>query len=201
MVQNPFPAPGVFRIDIPQMTEDEFLSLCLANPDIPFEREPDGTIIIMSPVGTIGGYYESILFQHLAAWNQLAQQGLLFTSSVGFTLPNRAVRSPDATWIRRDRWQQLPAEKRKGFAQIVPDFVAEIRSDSDSLPLLQAKMNEYIASGVRLGWLIDPIARSASVYRPNNTPLTVGFEATLSGEAVLPGFTFALSELAAELDA
>ncbi len=201
MVNNPFPAPGIYRIDAEQMSEDEFFALCQSNPIIPFERESDGTIVIMSPVGTTGGILEGVLALHLSMWNSTLKTGVVFSPSAGFTLSNRAVRSPDASWIQLARWRSIPKADRHRFAHIVPDFVAEIRSDSDSLSLLEAKMDEYLACGVRLAWLIDPIERRASVYRPSRLPETVGFDATLSGEDVLPGFAFPLSELSAELDA
>ena len=201
MVKEAFVAPSTYRIAIPSLTEADFFALCLANPDIPFEREADGTIVIMSPVTSLGGLLESLLFEYLAAWNLSVGKGKLFNSSSGFTLPNGAVRAPDATWISNESWQSLTKAEKNSFAHITPDFVAEMRSKNDSLPQLETKMDEYLACGVRLAWLIDPLERRATIYRPDQAPESVGFDATLSGEAVLPGFTFPLSAISAELDA
>lgn len=201
MVKEAFVAPSTYRIAIPSLTEADFFALCLANPDIPFEREADGTIVIMSPVTSLGGLLESLLFEYLAAWNLSVGKGKLFNSSSGFTLPNGAVRAPDATWISNASWQSLTKAEKNSFAHITPDFVAEVRSKNDSLPQLETKMDEYLACGVRLAWLIDPLERRATIFRPDQAPESVGFDATLSGEAVLPGFTFPLSALTAELDA
>ena len=201
MVKEAFVAPSTYRIAIPRHTAADFFALCELNPDIPFEREAYGTIVIMSPVTSLGGLLESLLFERLAAWNLLAGKGKLFNSSSGFTLPNGAVRSPDVSWVSSDRWQSLTKAEKNSFAQITPDFVAEVRSKSDNLKQLEAKLDEYIVCGVRLAWLIDPLERRATIYRPGRAPEVLSFEATLSGEEVLPGFAFPLSALTAELDA
>ena len=195
MVLNPFPAPSAARLDLPKMSVEEFVVFCEANPDVHCEREADGTITLMSPVTSLGGGFETLLLELLVVWNRSSgKKGVLFGSSTGFTLANTAVKSPDATWIGRDRWQTLSAKERRSFARIAPDFVAEIRSESDSLPMLLVKMDEYIANGVRLAWLIDPIDRRAYAYRPGQPAQQVDFTATLSGEQVLEGFTLVLAE-------
>lgn len=195
MVLNPFPAPGIVHLDIPTMSADAFYSFCLANPNLPVEREADGTITIMSPVTSLGGGLETLLLELLVVWNRSSgKKGVLFGSSTGFTLENTSVKAPDAAWIRRDRWLALSAKERRSFARIAPDFVAEIRSEGDSLSMLLVKMDEYIANGVRLAWLIDPIDRQAYVYRPGQPMQQVDFTASLSGEQVLDGFTLVLAE-------
>lgn len=201
MVITPLIEQGSFRVDFPAMNEEEFFVFCQNNRNIRIEREPNGSILLMSPVGNIGSRYEMVLAACLEVWSNQDKSGFAFSPSVGFTLPDKSVRSPDASWVLRERWLSLPQADRRRFAHIVPDFVAEIRSESDSLPLLMAKMDEYLACGVRRAWLIDPLERRATIYRPDQAPESVGFDATLSGEAVLPGFTFPLSALTAELDA
>ena len=120
----------------------------------------------------------------------------LFDSSAGFTLPNTAVKSPDISWIARERWEALPKDLRKKFAPITPDFIIEIRSDTDSLKELKEKMEEYIENGCRLGWLIDRTNECTYIYRPDRSRETVdSFEKILSGEDVLVGFTLRIADL------
>ena len=124
-----------------------------------------------------------------------AGSGIGFDSSTGFTLPNGAVRSPDLSWIQTDRWQAVPIEQRKKFAPICPDFVVELRSETDDLTVLQAKMQEYIDNGARLGWLIDPIERQVYVHQPDLEVQQLNQPDTLSGDPTLPGFVLNLNEI------
>ena len=114
--------------------------------------------------------------------------GVGFDSSTGFRLPNGADRSPDVSWVRRERWESLTPQQRKGFLPLCPDFVVELRSESDSLTKLQAKMGEYIDNGAKLGWLIDPQNRRVEIYRPGRDVEVLENPTNLSGEDVLPGF-------------
>ncbi len=129
-------------------------------------------------------------------WNRQQKLGKTFDSNTGFTLPNKAVRSPDTAWIALERWLSLPTDDRKRFAHISPDFVIEIRSENDDLARLHDKMREYQSNGVRLGWLIDPQKQQVWIYRLNCTIDHVPtFQTALSGEEVLPGFALRLWEL------
>jgi Uma2 family endonuclease len=131
----------------------------------------------------------------LSTWSDRDNSGLSFDSSTGFTLPNGAKRSPDASWILRNRWESLTEEQQEDFAPLCPDFVVELRSPKDRLSTLQAKMDEYMQNGARLGWLIDPKNRCAYVYRPGRTMERLENPSSLSGEEVLPGFQFKVSEI------
>ena len=176
------------------MSEDEFFEFCMKNPELFLERDKHGNIIIMAPVFFDSGNFESIANGELHYWNRQAKAGKVFSSNAGFTLPNGAVRSPDASWIANDRIAQLPPAERKKFAHICPDFVLEIRSASDRLKNVKEKMEEYIENGARLGFLIDPIDRQAFIYRPDGAVEHIaGLDAALSGESVLPGFSLPLS--------
>ncbi|KAJ3083054.1 hypothetical protein HK102_001312, partial [Quaeritorhiza haematococci] len=155
-------------------------------------RDADGALIAMTPASSEGSGRNAELIIQLGVWNRAKGLGKVFDSSAGFTLPDGSVRSPDASWIARERWDRVPAEERRRFAPVVPDFVAELRSPSDPLPALRAKMAAYLAHGVRLGWLIDPEARAVEVYRPGREAEPLAAPATLSGAAVLPGFPRAL---------
>ncbi|MEL6134321.1 MAG: Uma2 family endonuclease, partial [Bacteroidota bacterium] len=155
----------------------------------------DGTILIMDPSGSESGHFDLMVGSEVNNWTRQHKNGIAFGSSAGFTLPNKAVRSPDAAWVALEKWKALPKEDRKRFAHISPDFVIEIKSETDSLSVLKEKMQEYIENGVRLGWLIDPQKESVWIYRKEgNVEHIDSFEQTLSGEDVLEGFTLQLSQ-------
>jgi Uma2 family endonuclease len=180
--------PMVLSLDRVNLTDDQFYRLCEANPTTPLERSASGALVIMSPVGGESGEREADLIADLALWNRQTKLGKVFSSSTMFKLPGGGDRSPDAAWVELSRWQALTPEERTGFPPICPDFVIELRSKTDTLPPLQDKMQEYLASGLRLGWLINPQGQMVEIYRPNSAMEKVPFPAYLLGEAVLPGF-------------
>ncbi|MFC6222502.1 Uma2 family endonuclease [Hymenobacter artigasi] len=178
------------------MSEDEFYEFCQRNPDLKFERRADGTIEYLNMTGGTTGNRNSELLTDLTIWNRQGRPGFVFDSSTGFRLPNGAVRSPDAAWVRAETWQTLPAGQQEKFPPLCPDFVVELLSPSDAITELVAKMQEYIANGCRLAWLIDPKMETARVFRADGSVSVVkSFDETLSGEDVLPGFAFALATL------
>lgn len=181
--------PLVLSLDRVNLTDDQFYHLCEANPTTPLERSASGALVIMAPVGGESGECEADLITDLALWNRQTKLGKVFSSSTMFKLPGGGDRSPDAAWIELSRWQGLTPEERAGFPPICPDFVIELRSKTDALSPLQDKMQEYLASGLRLGWLINPQGQTVEIYRPNSAIAKIPFPADLSGEAVLPGFT------------
>lgn len=168
--------------------DEQFEQLCRNNPDIQFERSATGELIIMPPVGAESGNRELDLMGQLWAWNRRTKLGKTFSSATCFKLPNGALKSPDAAWIELSRWDSLSPEKQKKFAPICPDFVIELRSESDSLQTLQQKMQEYIDNDAKLGWLIDPQAEAVTIYQPHQTPEILQKPQSLSGGDVLPGF-------------
>lgn len=174
------------------LSRDHFHQLCLSNPELQLERNHSGELIIVSPVGGESGAKEANLIFQLSLWNQQSELGIVFSSSTIFSLPKGGDRSPDAAWVLLSRWETLSQEERDGFPPICPDFVIELRSKSDRLKPLQEKMLEYLASGLRLGWLINPQQRQVEIYRPNQTAEIVGIPTSLSGEDVLPGLSFKL---------
>jgi Uma2 family endonuclease len=177
------------------LTDEAFYQLCRANPDVKFERSPKGELIIMSPTGGEGGRRSSDLNADLNYWNRRTRLGYTFDSSTGFKLPNGATRSPDAAWIERSRWEALSPEAREKFPPIAPDFLIELRSATDALPELQAKMREYQENGVRLGWLINPQDQQVEIYRPGQAVEVLQSPQTLSGELVLPDFGLSLERI------
>lgn len=180
--------PMVLSLDRVNLTDDQFYRLCEANPTTPLERSASGALVIMSPVGGESGEREADLITDLALWNRQTKLGKVYSSSTMFKLPGGGDRSPDAAWVALDRWTALTPEQRSGFPPICPDFVIKLRSRTDALPPLQEKMQEYLTSGLRLGWLIDPQGRKVEIYRPDRAMEVVLFPAKLSGANVLPGF-------------
>ncbi|WP_250122462.1 Uma2 family endonuclease [Chroococcidiopsis sp. CCMEE 29] len=171
------------------LTHEQFYQLCLANRDVAMERSPKGELIIVTPVGGEGGIQEASLIVKVGVWNEQTGLGVVFSSSTIFNLPGGGDRSPDVAWVKRNRWESLSQTEREKFPPICPDFVIELRSRTDRLTPVQEKMQEYLQSGLRLGWLINPQDRQVEIYRPNQPVETLTYPVTLSGEDVLPGFS------------
>ncbi|MGI4869967.1 MAG: Uma2 family endonuclease [Janthinobacterium lividum] len=192
-------APGPSRSlaeHLNRMTEEEFYVFCRRNAELKFERRADGTIEFLDTTGGITGNRNIKLLARLQIWAEDNHAGLAFDSSTGFRLPNGAVRAPDAAWVRTEAWQALSAEQQEKFPPLCPDFVVELASPSDNLPDLILKLNEYITSGCRLAWLIDLKTETARIFRADGSVAVIkSFAEALSGEEVLPGFSFSLSLL------
>ena len=180
--------PVVLSLDNVGLTTQQFDHLCQANRDWQLERTAKGELIIMPPVGGISGSREADLITDLSLWNRQTQLGKVFSSSTIFRLPNGGDRSPDVAWVRLDRWEALTVEQQERFPPICPDFVIELRSRTDPLKLLQEKMQEYLDSGLRLGWLINPQNQQVEIYRPGQSVEIVQLPASLSAEDILPKF-------------
>lgn len=178
-----------------EMTDEQFFEFCQINRELRIERTARGELVIMSPTGSETGERNFSLIVQLGIWVERDGTGVGFDSSSGFTLPNGAVRSPDAAWIKKSRWEAISQEQRQKFAPICPDFVVELRSASDRLKGLQEKMQEYIENGAKLGWLIDPIQRQVYIYRPEAEMECLENPATVSGEPLLSGFVLDLSKI------
>lgn len=175
------------------VTPQDFDRLCVLNPDFRLELTKDGELIAMTPAGYESSERNGNLNADLVIWNRQTKMGRVFDSSGGFTLPNGALRSPDATWIEKSKLAQVPPGVK--FPLVVPDFVVELRSDTDRLPELQEKMLEYLANGVRLGWLIDPQTQQVQIYRSGREVEILEAPGSLSGEEVLPGFVLDLRSI------
>ena len=185
-------------LQIPQslkFTDDKFVEMVAANKDLRLELSAQGQLSIMSPTGGETGDRNLELGGQVWFWNRQNGLGKAFDSSTGFKLPNGATRSPDVSWIKIERWNALTPEQRKRFLPLCPDFVIELVSESDDLADTQAKMREYIANGLRLGWLINPKNKQVEIYRPNQEIEVLQSPANLSGENVLPGFILDLQPI------
>ncbi|HAG79980.1 MAG TPA: hypothetical protein DCL61_02155 [Cyanobacteria bacterium UBA12227] len=175
------------------LTDEQFEQICRTNRDLKFERTAQGELVVMSLTGGDTGRRNIKLSARLENWSSESNLGVAFDSSTGFRLPNGAIRSPDAAWVRLERWQALTSEQRKKFVPLCPDFLVELRSPSDELEDIQAKMQEYLANGLLLGWLIDPYREIVEIYRPNQSVEILNHATTLSGESVLPEFVLNLT--------
>jgi Uma2 family endonuclease len=185
------PTPLELMIDL---SDDQFFDLCQKNRDFKFERTASRVLVIMSPTGGETSNRNIELSYQLQAWSRQNQLGKAFDSSGGFKLPNGADRSPDASWVQRERWDSLSLEQREKFLPLCPDFVVELRSASDRLKSLQDKMQEYRENGAKLGWLIDPQNKRVEISRPDQEEVEIiENPTTLSGENVLPGFILDLT--------
>ncbi|ABW27031.1 Uma2 family endonuclease [Acaryochloris marina] len=177
------------------LSDEQFFQLCQDNSDLKFERTTLGEVIIMPPTGGNTGRRNIKITTQLEVWNSQTGLGEAFDSSTGFQLPNGATRSPDASWITSERWETLNPSEQERFIPLCPDFVVELRSAGDALAPLQAKLQEYMDNGVRLGWLIDPKQQTVEIYRPNQDVERLQTPTKLSGETVLPGFILDLSTI------
>ncbi len=178
-----------------KMSADDFYEFCEQNGDFRIERTKEGDVIVMPPAYSETGGKNFNLAGEFYIWARQDETGKGFDSSTGFTLPNGAVRSPDVSWIRLERWNALPSGKQKKFAQIAPDFVIELRSETDRIKDLQKKMREYVENGVSLGWLIDPQNKRVYVYRPDFETKVLENPKEISGEPLLEGFVLNLQEM------
>lgn len=176
-----------------RLTDERFEQLCRDNPEMRLERTATGELVAMAPAGSDSGRLNLSLSAQLWIWNQRAQTGVVFDSSAGFTLPNSAIRAPDAAWIRQARWDQLSPEQKQKFAPICPDFVLELLSPSDTLLEIQNKMVEYRDNGAELGWLIDPKIQRVEIYRPQSSVEILNDPVALQGDLLLPGFVLDLT--------
>ena len=189
-------APLVVRLrPVIDLTDDQFFEFCQLNRDLRIERTAQGELEIMPPTGWKTGSRNLEIAVQLGLWAKQDGTGIATDSSAGFTLPNSATRAPDAAWVERSRLSEIPDEQKEKFLPLCPDFVIELRSPTDSLAAVQAKLQEYIDNGARLGWLIDPIEGQAYIYRPREPIEILQRPETLSGDPVLLGFVLHLREI------
>ncbi|WP_410510519.1 Uma2 family endonuclease [Nodosilinea sp. E11] len=194
-VKTPLPINLSSLLAMPQMSDDQFYDFCQTNPDLRIERNADGEIVVMPPAFADTGNRNGRVFGQLYVWAEADGTGEVFDSSSGFTLPNGAMRSPDAAWILSDRWNRLEPEQQASFAPIAPDFVIELRSSSDTLASLQDKLAEYVANGVRLGVLIDRKHRQVHLYRPEQAPEILDNPEVVNCEPEMPGFGLRMAKV------
>lgn len=184
---NTINIPTTFKV-----TEQQFQLLATANREVRLERTVNGELIIMPPTGGNTGRRNAQLAAQFVIWNNQIKLGEVFDSSCAFRLANGANRSPDVSWIKIERWNQLTPEQQDTFPPLYPDFVLELRSRTDTMASLREKMQEYLDNGVCLGWLIDPKNRIVEIYQPQQAVNILNNPKIISGENVLPGFSLNL---------
>ncbi|NEO87929.1 MAG: Uma2 family endonuclease [Spirulina sp. SIO3F2] len=200
MVQSP-PQPQTLSLQLPhnlalRVTPEQFATLAATNRDLRLERTATGELIVNPPTGgNTGKRNWSISGELYLWWRSHQEPGEAFDSSTGFELPNGANRAPDAAWVRQDRWEALTPEQQDGFIPLCPDFAVELRSKTDTLKDLRAKMTEYIENGTQLGWLIDPKNKRVEIYRPGQAVEVLENPDALSGEPILSGFCLDLKRV------
>ncbi|MBC7930767.1 MAG: Uma2 family endonuclease [Rubrivivax sp.] len=180
---------------IVELTDERLYELCQANRELRLERTAEGELVIMSPTGGETSRRNAQLIAQLVLWANQDRTGISFDSSGGFRLPNGAIRSPDAAWVRLVPWLKLTDEQKEKFIPLCPDFVVELRSATDSLQDLQDKMQEYLDNSVQLGWLIDPQEKRIHVYRSQTQVEILDSPESIAGDPVLKGFVLDLQEI------
>ncbi len=178
-----------------RMSDDEFFLFCQENSDTKFERNANGEIIIMSPTTFNTGDRNAEIITQLRLWNKKYELGRVVDSDTGFYLPNGSMRNPDAAWVSNELLKSIPESELDKFPRLTPEFVIELKSVSDRIASQQAKMEEWMANGSQLGWLIDPEKEMVYVYSAGQVSTINGFDQQLSGAPLLPGFELNLSEL------
>jgi Uma2 family endonuclease len=177
------------------MTDEELMRFCAANEMVRVERDANGELILMSPSGAGTGRTSSELNLQLALWARETNSGVTFDSNAGFTLPDGSMRSPDAAWIAWPRWNALTKEEQDGFAPICPEFVIELRSPSDTLFELQAKMRLWVANGAEVAWLVDPSRKTVEVYRAGREAEVLEGGSAVEGDGPVAGFVLELGRV------
>lgn len=185
------------EIQVEGISKEDFLKICAAYPDLNFEREANGMLIVLMPIFGGSAHREIKLMTRVNTWSEKHGEGMAFSSSGGFDLPNGATKSPGVAWISDERLSKISLKEiENSFVPVVPDFVIELRSKTDRLKKVKEKMQEtWIANGVRLGWLIDPYEEKAYIYRADGSiEIIHNFDGSLSGEDVLTDFELELEE-------
>jgi len=177
------------------MDDDEFMSFCAANEPLRFERDANGEIIVMSPTGTDGSEVEGDVYLELGIWARADGRGRAYPASAGFKLPDTSVRAPDAAWMSYSRRNSLTPAQRKGYGRICPEFVIEVRSETDRLPPLQEKMGIWLENGAELAWLIDPEERAVTIYRPGQEPEHLVDPTSVQGDGPVSGFELVMARV------
>ncbi len=174
------------------MTDDEFAEFVAAHSDYFIEMTADGEILIMPPTYSLTGARGAKILRQLEDWTERQRSGIATDGTSGFVLPSGARRSPDAAWTAKTRLQGMDDAFIQKYWHLCPDFVIELRSRTDRLRVLRAKMREWIANGAQLAWLIDPERRAVEVYRPDREPEMIENPVSVAAEGPVEGFVLDL---------
>ena len=192
--------PVMLRFGYTRKVSDEaFLEFCRTNPDIRCERTADGEVVIVPPAGVESSHRSVEVATDLTVWARRVRRGKAFDSSVMFMLPDGSSLSPDASWVSNESLRRLSREQRKEFLRLCPEFVVEVMSPSDRLRAAKEKMEQWIANGCQLGWLIDADRETVYVYRPDQGVATLRGIPELAGDGPVKGFVLPLRSIWAGL--
>lgn len=186
--------PVHIRPDRP-LSDEELMEFCARNDELRIERNKDGELIVMSPTGGGTSHKNSDINYQLTKWARETEIGLTFDSNAGFILPDGSMRSPDAAWIAWSRWNALSEDDKRRFSPICPEFVIELRSETDGLVELQNKMREWVANGAELAWLIDPSRKAVEVYRLGREVEALEGGSAVEGDGPVAGFVLELGRI------
>ena len=188
-------APISLRGAIP-LTDEELMRFSEENKPYKIERDKYGDILIMTPVGGIGSTHEAHVAYQLLHWSETNDTGgMAFISNAGFNLPDGSCLSPDAAWLALDRWNALTPAQQAGYPPLCPDFLIEVRSRTDSRRVLEEKMQEWMANGAQLAWLVDPVECNVTVYRRGEQPERLERPETVEAGEPVAGFTLRCARL------
>ena len=188
------PLPLRFRPETP-MSDEELMRFCAANDAVRVERDANGEILVITPAGSKTSRMNSRITRLLDEWAEEDGRGISFDSNGGFTLPDGSMRAADAAWVALPRWNALSDADQSRYAPLCPDFVIELRSPSDSFPELEEKMEQWIANGAQLAWLVDPIEQAVSIYRPGESPEVLHQPTSVQGSGVMAGFELVMARI------
>jgi len=186
--------PIRIRLDRP-MTDEELFRFCAENEQVRVERDANGELIVMSPSGLEGSGRNSEIIADLTIWARLDGRGKVFDSNGGFTLPDGSMRAPDAAWVSFARWNALAREEQKRFARVTPEFLIELRSESDRLPDLEAKMRAWVMNGVEVAWLVDPLRKVVAIYRAGEPAEVLEDPSSVQGSGPVAGFELVMARI------
>jgi Uma2 family endonuclease len=188
------PLPLRFRPETP-MSDEELMRFCAANDALRVERDANGEILVMTPAGNRTGRKNTAIISALDRWAEDDGRGYAFDSNTGFTLPDGSMRSPDAAWVSAARWDALTEGDKDRFSPICPDFIVELRSPTDSLAELKEKMEQWVANGAQLAWLIDPTEQTVFIYRPDDQPEILHHPSSVQGNGIMAGFELVMARI------
>jgi Uma2 family endonuclease len=181
------------------LSDEQFVELCNDNRDFHLELTAQKELMIMTLPGGKTGRRNAIITSRLENWAEKDGTGITFSPMTLFALPDGARRAPDASWLKKERWEALTDEEQEKLTPVCPDFVLELMSPSDRrqarFKMLQSKMAEYIENGAQLGWLIDPFENDVYIYRPGQAVERLENPTTIGGDPILPGFIFNTAEI------
>ena len=191
---NEIDLPVRLRLERP-LTDDELMCFCAANDVLRVEREPNGEILVMTPANSKTSKMNLRIGRLLDEWAEADGRGIATGPDGGYTLPDTSMRAPDAAWVSNQRWSALSDKDQGRFAPICPDFVIELRSPSDRLPDLHAKMEQWVANGAQVAWLIDPEEKAVTVYHPGEQPEHLTHPTSVQGTGPIAGFELVMSRI------